>query len=44
MMLNEPRQSPLATLKLTTRDNQLLWATVEVFETARVLVLQQDDG
>ena len=44
MMFDEPRQPPLATLKLTTRDNQVLWATVEVFETARVLVLQQDDG
>ena len=44
MMLDEPRQPPLATLKLTTKDNQVLWASVEVFETARVLVLEQDDG
>ena len=44
MMLDEPRQPPLATLKLTTDDNRVLWASVEVFETARVLVLEQDDG
>jgi len=44
MMLDEPRQPPLATLKLITDDNRVLWASVEVFETARVLVLEQDDG
>ena len=44
MMLDEPRQPPLATLKLTTDDNRVMWASVEVFETARVLVLEQDDG
>jgi len=44
MMLDEPRQPPLATLRLTTDDNRVLWASVEVFETARVLVLEQDDG
>jgi hypothetical protein len=44
MMIDEPRQPPLATLKLVTKDNQVLWASVEVFETARVLVLEQDDG
>jgi len=44
MMLDEPRQPPLATLKLVTDDNRVLWASVEVFETARVLVLEQDDG
>jgi hypothetical protein len=44
MMLDAPRQPPLATMKLTTPDNRVLWATVEVFETARVLVLEQDDG
>jgi hypothetical protein len=44
MMIDEPRQPPLATLRLTTKDNHVLWASVEVFETARVLVLEQDDG
>jgi hypothetical protein len=44
MMLDEPRQPPLATLRLTTDDNRVMWASVEVFETARVLILEQDDG
>ncbi|HUQ29597.1 MAG TPA: hypothetical protein VM051_13465 [Usitatibacter sp.] len=44
MMIDEPRQPPLATLKLTTDDNRVLWASVEVFETARVLVLEQDES
>jgi hypothetical protein len=44
MMLDAPRQPPLATMKLTTPDNRVMWATVEVFDTARVLVLEQDDG
>jgi hypothetical protein len=44
MMLDEPRQPPLATLKLTTDDNRVMWASVEVFDTARLLVMQQDDG
>jgi hypothetical protein len=44
MMLDEPRQPPLATLKLTTDDNRVMWASVEVFETARLLVLEQDES
>ena len=44
MMLDAPRQPPLATLKLTTPDNRVMWATVEIFETARVLVLEQAEG
>ena len=44
MMIDEPRKPPLATLKLITPDNRVLWASVEVFETARVLVLEQDEG
>ena len=44
MMIDEPRQPPLATLKLTTDDNRVLWASVEVFETARLLVLEQDES
>lgn len=41
MLRDEPRIPPLATLKLTTDDNKVVWASVEVFETARVLVLEQ---
>jgi hypothetical protein len=44
MMLDAPRQPPLATLKLTTDDNRVMWASVEMFDTARLLVMQQDDG
>jgi hypothetical protein len=44
MMIDEPRQPPLATLKLTTDDNRVLWASVEIFETARLLVLEQDES
>jgi hypothetical protein len=44
MMIDEPRQPPLATLKLTTDDNRVMWASVEVFETARLLVLEQDES
>jgi hypothetical protein len=44
MMIDEPRQPPLATLRLTTDDNRVLWASVEVFETARLLVLEQDES
>ena len=43
MMLDEPRQPPLATMKLVTDDNRVLWASVEIFDTARVLVLEQDE-
>ena len=43
MMIDEPRQPPLATLKLTTDDNRVMWASVEMFDTARVLVLEQDE-
>jgi hypothetical protein len=41
MMRDEPRNPPLATLKLTTDDNKVMWASVEVFDKARVLVLEQ---
>jgi hypothetical protein len=41
MMRDEPRNPPLATLKLTTDDNKVVWASVEVFDKARVLVLEQ---
>ena len=44
MMLDAPRQPPLATLKLTTDDNRVLWASVEIFDTARLLVMEQDEG
>jgi hypothetical protein len=43
MMLDAPRQPPLATLKLTTDDNRVLWASVEIFDTARLLVMEQDE-
>jgi hypothetical protein len=43
MMIDEPRQPPLATLKLTTKDNRVAWASVEMFDTARVLVLEPSD-
>jgi hypothetical protein len=43
MMRDEPRVPPLATLKLVTDDNKVLWASVEVFEKARVLVLEQNE-
>jgi len=43
MLIDEPRQPPLATLKLTTDDNRVMWASVEMFDTARVLVLEQDE-
>jgi hypothetical protein len=44
MMLDAPRQPPLATLKLTTDDNRVMWASVEMFDTARLLVMEQDEG
>lgn len=44
MMIDGPRQPPLATLRLTTDDNRVLWASVEVAETARLLVLEQDES
>jgi hypothetical protein len=44
MMIDEPRQPPLATLRLTTDDNKVMWASVEMFETARLLVLEQDES
>jgi len=44
MMIDEPRRPPLATLKLVTDDNKVLWASVEMFETARLLVLEQDES
>ena len=44
MLIDEPRKPPLATLKLTTDDNKVMWASVEMFETARLLVLEQDES
>ena len=44
MLLDTPRQPPLATLKLTTDDNRVMWASVEMFETARLLVLEQEES
>jgi hypothetical protein len=44
MMRDEPRVPPLATLKLVTDDNKVLWASVEVFDKARVLVLEQAEN
>ncbi len=44
MMIDEPRQPPLATLRLTTDDNRVMWASVEMFETARLLVLEQEES
>jgi len=44
MLIDEPRQPPLATLRLTTDDNRVMWASVEMFETARLLVLEQDES
>ncbi len=44
MLLDAPRQPPLATLKLTTDDNRVMWASVEMFETARLLVLEQGES
>ena len=44
MMIDGPRQPPLATLRLTTDDNRVMWASVEMFETARLLVLEQDES
>ena len=43
MLLDAPRQPPLATLRLTTDDNRVMWASVEIFETARLLVMEQDE-
>jgi hypothetical protein len=43
VMRDEPRKPPLATLKLTTDDNRVAWASVEMFEKARVLVLEQNE-
>ncbi len=40
LLRDEPRSPPLATLKFTTRDNKDVFATVEVFDKARVLVLE----
>ena len=40
MLRDEPRNPPLATLKLTTRDNRDIWASVEVLDQARVLLLE----
>ena len=44
LMIDEPRKPPLATLKLVTDDNKVMWASVEMFETARLLVLEQDES
>jgi hypothetical protein len=44
MMIDEPRQPPLATLRLITDDNRVMWASVEMFETARLLVLEQEES
>ena len=41
MMRDDPANPPFATLKLTTDDNKVVWASVEVSEKARVLVLEQ---
>src|SRR5258708_26686073 len=40
MLRDEPRNPPLATLKLTTKDNRDVWASVEVLDQARVLLLE----
>ena len=40
LLRDEPRVPPLATLKFTTKDNKEVFATVEVFDKARVLVLE----
>jgi hypothetical protein len=40
LLRDEPRNPPLATLKRVTKDNKELWASVEVFDKARVLVLE----
>jgi hypothetical protein len=40
MLRDEPRNPPLATLKLTTKDNRDVWASVEVLDQARVLMLE----
>ena len=43
MMLDAPANPPIATLKITTRDNKVAWAKVEVDGTARVLILEPTD-
>ena len=43
MMLDAPANPPIATLKITTKDNKVAWAKVEVDETARVLILEPTD-
>ena len=43
MMLDAPANPPIATLKITTKDNKVAWAKVEVDGTARVLVLEPTD-
>ena len=40
LLRDEPRNPPLATLKLTTKDNRDVWASVEVLDQARVLMLE----
>jgi hypothetical protein len=40
LLRDEPRNPPLATLKLTTKDNRDVWASVEVLDQARVLLLE----
>jgi len=40
MLRDEPRNPPLATLKLTTKDNRDVWASVEVLDQAHVLLLE----
>jgi hypothetical protein len=40
LLRDEPRNPPLATLKLTTKDNRDVWASVEVMDQARVLLLE----
>src|SRR3982751_595568 len=43
MMIDGPRKPPLATLKLTTADNRVMWASIEMLENARLLVLEQEE-
>ena len=40
LLRDEPSVPPLATLKLRERDGTELWARVEIFEQARVAVLE----
>ena len=43
MMLDAPANPPTATLRITTKDNKVAWAKVDVDDTARVLVLEPTD-